>query len=259
MKKKGYVIANWKMNPDTVADAKELFFDIKSVVGRLKNLNVVIAPPIIFLAELRRLYSGRQLEFGAQNISFEEKGSFTGETSAKMARSIGTTYVIVGHSERRLMGETDKDVNKKIVAALLQKFTIVLCIGEKERDSQGSYLSFLEEELRSALTGVSKKSLKHILIAYEPIWAIGKTGKEAMSPRDVHETSLFLHKILMQIYDRKSAFAVPILYGGSVEPENNEELLHGGGISGFLVGHASLETSSFLSILKTSNNFFGNS
>ncbi len=258
MKKKGYVIANWKMNPDTIEDAKKLFLSIKGLVSRLKNTNIVIAPPTLFLAELRKLYSGRQLEFGVQNISFEEKkGSFTGETSAKMAKSIGVTYVIIGHSERRLMGETNKDINKKITVALLQKLTVVLCIGEKERDSQGGYLSFLEEELRSALSGVSKKSLKHVLIAYEPIWAIGKTDKGAMSPHDVHETSLFLHKILMQMYDRKSAFAVPVLYGGSVEPENNEELLQGGGISGFLIGHASLEVSSFSSILKTSDRFFG--
>lgn len=253
----GYIIANWKMNPSTIGDAKKLFLSVKDVASRLRNVNVVIAPPTPFIGELRHLYTGRQLEFGVQNIYFEARGSYTGETSAEMAKSAGAKYAIIGHSERRAMGETNEDVNKKIAAALLQDLTIVLCIGEVDRDVHGNYFSFLEEELRSALKGIPRISLKYILIAYEPIWAIGKTGREAMRPHEVHETTLFLRKILAQMYDKKSAFAVPILYGGSVEPENTEDLLRDGGVSGFLVGHASLEASSFLPILKTANTFFG--
>jgi len=256
MKKgKGYVIANWKMNPGTIGDAKKLFLDIKDVASRLRNVRVVIAPPVPFLAEIHNLYTGSQLEFAVQNTSSEERGSFTGEMSVEMAKSVGAEYTIVGHSERRAMGETYEEINKKVLAALAHKLTVVLCVGEKDRDSQGDYLSFLEEELGSALIGVPSASLKNILIAYEPVWAIGKKGKDAMEPRDVQETVLFLRKILAQMYDKKSAFSIRFLYGGSVEPENTEDLLQGGGVSGFLVGHASLEACSFLPILKTNSEY----
>jgi triosephosphate isomerase (TIM) len=182
-------------------------------------------------------------------VFFETKGSYTGEVSAPMLASIGTEYVIVGHSERRARGENNEIVNRKVRVALLEGIDVVLCIGEEARDHGGEYLLFLTEELISALSGLKKDSLKHIAIAYEPIWAIGKTSKDAMKPSDMHEMSLFIRKILTDRYDRATALSVPILYGGSVEVENSETLLRGGEIDGFLVGHASLDPESFKEIL----------
>ncbi len=245
------------MNPETVGDAKKLFLGVKESAKHLRNVKTVLCPPAPFLSELHKIYSGSRLQLGAQNIYFEKKGSFTGEVSGEMVKSVGATYVIIGHSERRFPGEgegeTEKVVNKKILSALQSKLTVILCIGERERDTQGSYLSFLKSELLSALDGVSKTSLKKILITYEPIWAIGKTGDDAMKPSDVHETTLFLRKILAEKYDKKTALSLPFLYGGSVESVNCTKLLREGNINGFLIGHASLIISDFTDILHAAN------
>ena len=246
-----YVIANWKMAPSSIGEAKKLFLNLKKSIGRLARVKAVICPPVAFLGELRDLYAGAKLNFGVQDIHFEEQGSFTGKISAQMAKSIGASYCIIGHSELRAYGETDEEINKKVHIALSQKLMVVLCIGEHERDQEGEYLTFLTKELEAALKNVPQSALKNILIAYEPIWAIGKTGDDAMKPVAVYETVLFLRKIVTNIYDKKSALLVPILYGGSVEISNSERLLNEGGIRGFLVGHASLSSVDFDTILHT--------
>lgn len=251
--KKGvvYVVANWKMKPGTIGEAKKLFLDVKKLAPRLSNTKLVICPPVAFLSELRKLYAGTKLDFGAQDIHTEPKGSYTGEVSAAMVKSIGAAYTIVGHSEQRSLGDTNDDVNKKLRVALGEGVRVILCIGERERDNSGGYLSFLSEEVRVAFKDIARKDLRNIILAYEPIWAIGKTGKDAMQPSDVHETVLFLRKVLSELYDKKSALALPVLYGGSVEAENAEALLKEGGVNGFLVGHASLVPTEFGTILAT--------
>ena len=251
MKKKTvYVVANWKMKPGTIVKAKRLFLNIKKSAVKLTRAKIVICPPVAFLSDLRSLYGGVKIEFGAQDIHFEEAGSFTGKISAEMVKSVGASYVIIGHSEVRALGETNEEVNKKVLIALKEKLKVVLCVGEQERDRQGEYLAFLTQELGEALKGVSQGELKNIIIAYEPIWAIGKTGDSAMKPTDVYETALFLRKIVSLIYDKKSALKITILYGGSVETSNSEKLLEEGGINGFLVGHASLSSVDFEIILR---------
>ena len=237
------------MNPSTLQEARKLFDTVKRLAARQKRITTIIAPPLAFLADLSLSYSGTNISFAAQDVFFEMKGAHTGEVSAPMLGSIGAEYVIIGHSERRARGERNEDIHKKMRIALAEGLKVIFCVGEQERDQNASYLAFITEELISALSGVSKESLKRIIIVYEPIWAIGKRAEDAMSPHDMHEMSLFIRKVLATRYDRESALSARVLYGGSVEPTNALKLLSEGDIQGFLVGHASLSPQDFKEIL----------
>ena len=188
----------------------------------------------------------------AQNLSTEPMGAFTGETPAMQLREAGCEFVIVGHSERRGMGETDAQVQAKVLQALKNKLTPIVCIGEKTRDSQGNFFSFIEEQIRALTKGIPALQIKKIVLAYEPIWGIG-TGMTA-TVEDVKEMQLFIVSVLAKIYDRKTADAVRLLYGGSVKPNNAAELNRAGGMNGFLVGGASLKVADFTEIIKSSTN-----
>lgn len=247
------VAANWKTNPDTLARAKKILDPLKRLAPKLVNVSLAIYPPVPFIAPLKASYSGKKIIFGAQDASTEASGSHTGEVSLSMLASVGATSVIVGHSERRAKGETNEVVQQKLKAVLQSSLSVILCIGERERDNGGKYLEFLQEELQTALRGVDAKSLRKVTIAYEPVFAIGKSAADALSPHGIHETVLFIRRILSELYDRDSAFKVPILYGGSVEASNAGSILHGGEVQGFLVGHASLVTEEFKEILLTAN------
>lgn len=251
--KKRLIVANWKMNPETSSEASQLFEGIKSVASKLKNVDTVVAPPFVFLPTLSSKYKGNKISFAAQNVFFDKKGSYTGEISIPMLQDLKVNYVIVGHSERRALGESNELINKKVKAVVSSKMTAILCIGESERDVSAEYLAFLKDELVIGLDSISKAQLKNLVIAYEPLWAIGKTDEDAMKPEQVHEMVIFIRKILSERFGKTSAMSVPVLYGGSVEPENAESLLKHGEISGFLVGHASLEAESFGEILKIAN------
>jgi triosephosphate isomerase len=150
----------------------------------------------------------------------------------------------------RALGETNEEVNKKIHSALSEKLRVILCIGEAERDRSGNYLEFLEEQLKSAFAGVDTQKLPRIMVAYEPVWAIGKSAEYAMTSTTLHETVLFVRKVLSQKYEKKLAFRMPILYGGSVEHENIAELFTKGEVDGFLVGHASVDSGEFGAMMK---------
>ena len=238
------------MNPKTLAEAKRLFLGVKKAAENLRGVLVVVCPPTVFIAELRKLYTGKRVLFGAQDVHSEKSGAHTGAVSAAMLRSVGATYAIIGHSERRAAGETNKNVQKKVRAALDERIMAILCVGELERDEHGEYLHFIKEELATALHGVAKDELKRVIIVYEPIWAVGKSFEYAMNPHDVHQMSLFILKVLSEQFDRDVAMKVSVLYGGSVEPENATALLENGDINGFLVGHASLDATTFRDILE---------
>jgi triosephosphate isomerase len=228
---------------------------VKKTATRLKKTQVVICPPFIYLNNLRKIVGkSANLSLGAQNAFWEIEGAFTGEVSPEMIKNYGGSYVILGHSERRALGETDEMVAKKAIACLKTGLKIILCVGEKVRDEQGDYLVFLREEIRNSLNKVQKKFLKNIIIAYEPIWAIGKKDTEAMLPADIHETSIYIKKILFEIYGQESALAVPVLYGGSVGGKNAGDIIKNGEVDGLLVGHQSLKPESFNEILKSVEN-----
>jgi len=250
---KKLVVANWKMNPTTLAEAKKLFKNILEPARKFRNVRTVICPPFVYIPQLRNFYGGTQVALGAQDVSREEKGAHTGDVSASMLASVGVSHVIVGHSERRKRGETNEDIEQKTAAALAEGLTVLLCIGEETRDAHGDYFSFVRDELTSALANVQKRDLERVIIVYEPIWAIGKTDKDALGPEGMHEMSLFIRKILVERYERTLAQTVPILYGGSVERGNALALLVGGAVEGFLVGHASLDEVEFVEILTSAN------
>jgi len=247
---KRLIVANWKMNPGTLNEARKLFRDVAKKVARARHSDVVICPPILYLADLMGGYSGSKILFGAQDISlFEKNGSFTGEVSGTMLKRAGATYVVVGHSERRSMGETDSIVAGKTLASLRSGLIPIVCVGEHRRDEGGEYLRGLEQQIRASLALVPKNKSRHLIVAYEPLWAIGKSTKEAIGAHELHETALFVRKILVRMFGRKEGSSIRILYGGSVEPGNDDSLTNAGGIDGFLVGHASLRASDFASIV----------
>ena len=252
MKKRNLVVANWKMNPETLAKAKEIFNPLRKLVKNLKNTDVIVCPPFPFIFPLSKLKSPKNLFLGAQNVSTEIKGAFTGEVSAEMLKDLDVKYVLVGHSERRAMGETDEVVAKKLQATFDQGLTPILCIGEKERSKDGRHLELIKNQIKESLSGLSKKHLVGIKIAYEPVWAIGKSYKEAMTPTDIHETVLFIKKVMSELFGLDISLGCKILYGAAVEAENVAMIVEQGNVDGFLVGHASLKPE-FSNILKVAD------
>lgn len=247
MKKvKKLIVGNWKMNPTSLAEAKKLAGDIKKGLRSVKKTTVVLCPPFVYLSSLNTI-PNPTLFLGAQNTSSEISGSFTGEVSYVQLLDFKVSYVIVGHSERRAYGETDEFVNKKVRAVTGEGMTAVLCIGESRRDKEGNYLEFIKQQLHIGLQDINKKSLSYVVIAYEPIWAIG--AKYAMTPSDIHETSIFVRKILRDMYG-PIADDVLILYGGSVDNTNALEIVRDGFVSGLLIGRESLKAKNFLEIVK---------
>lgn len=253
LKNKKLIIANWKMNPETLKEARGLFLGIKKHAGTKRKVQTIVCPPNIFLSSLSSLCVGNKVSLGGQNIFWKNKGSFTGEIGPSQLKSIGANYVILGHSERRSMGETDEMINRKLKISQKEKLIPILCIGEHDRDSHGEYLHFLRNQITLAFEKIKSKDIQNIIVAYEPIWAIGKVGDDAINSEKLHETILFIRRVISDLFNKNIAMKVVIIYGGSVEPNNAEELLKNGGVSGFLVGHASLNKDSFGEIIEIAN------
>ncbi len=244
-KKKKLVIGNWKMNIFTVKEAKKLVEGIKKGSLKAKNTDVVVCPPFVYTADLKGLVS-KKVTLGVQNIFEEAQGSYTGEVSAQHLPQFKVSYVIIGHSERRVRGESDASVSKKVSRALEHKLIPILCIGESSRDDHGEYLSFIKQQLASGLSGVSKMQIGDVVVAYEPVWAIG--AKEAMSSHQVHEMSLYIQKCIKEMYG--AMVPMPkILYGGAVNADNAREIVDHGHVDGLLVGRESLKVENFVGII----------
>ncbi len=249
-KRKKLIIANWKMNPRTLREARTLFSSIKKTGSKLRNIQTVVCSPYPYLTDLQRFVSGHRVVLGAQNVFSELEGAYTGEVSILNLKSVGVKYVILGHSERRKAGETNEDVSAKVKISLKADVNIIVCVGEETRDEQAEYLHYLRTEIKESLCGMPSSSAKKLIIAYEPIWAIGKNASKADTPTEAHETILFLRKMLVEIFNKKIAMNVPIIYGGSVNSKNADSFIKENGIDGLLVGRASLDGLSFSKILK---------
>jgi len=266
---KPLIVANWKMNPQKLTEAKKLFDSIKKRIRRIKNIKVVICPPFVFLPILKsRMHN---LKIGAQDCFWENpatgEGAYTGEVSPQMLRNLDVKYVIIGHSERRrYKKETNEMINKKIKAALSLGLKPIFCIGEIGQDhnltttssgspfgqwapkNKGQGLKVLNSQISKGLKGIKEKEAKKIIIAYEPIWAIG-TGK----PCDVNTVlsqSLIIRGVIKKMFSPFLSRQVPILYGGSVTSENAAEFIIKAKMSGLLVGGASLKAREFSQIVK---------
>lgn len=245
------IVGNWKMHPDTLAEAKNIAHEVKRGSRGLSRTKIVLCPPSLYVSEVQKIFGRSRLASGVQNTFAEEAGSHTGEVSASQAASCGATYAIVGHSERRKMGETDAVVTKKVLAAIRNGLTAIVCVGEAERDTHGKYLNILKEQLASSLATISVGELKKLIIAYEPIWEIG--AATAMSPGQIHETSIYIRKVLSDLYDPALVAKMPVLYGGSVNVQNAQAILRDGEVDGLLIGRESLVSADFIAIAKIAN------
>ena len=246
--RKKLIAGNWKMNK-TPTDGVALVRDIVTAVGKQSDVDVVVCPPFTGLESAAKALDGSTVKLGAQNMHFEASGAFTGEVSAGMLRAIFATHVILGHSERRaLFGETDEFINKKVLAALKNQLRPIFCVGETlaERDA-GSTLKVVQAQVERGLEGVSKELAATVVIAYEPVWAIG-TGKVATTEQ-AQEVHAFIRGLLGKLFGDGVAQKVRILYGGSMKPANAPELLAQKDIDGGLIGGASLESRSFVELV----------
>lgn len=232
------------MNPSTPSQALRLFHDINVGVRKTKKARVVVASPFVFLPLFKK---NRSVELGAQDAFWSDGGAYTGEISPRMLKSIGVRYVIVGHSERREhLAETDEMVNKKLKAVLHAGLKAVLCVGEKSR-SEENFQHTVRRELVEDLKDVSRKLAQNLIIAYEPIWAIG-TGR-AVKPQDLFEMATYIRRSIHEIFAGAVTYQTPILYGGSVSGHNARTFLHVDGVDGLLVGGASLSAKEFIRIV----------
>jgi triosephosphate isomerase len=243
------IAGNWKMN-GLARDARELAAALKRELGNAPSPEVVVCPPFTALGAVREALDGSPIRVGAQDMHWEAKGAYTGEISPAMLKEFGCTHVVLGHSERRhIMGETNEMVNRKTRAALAAGLTPIVCVGELlEERNMGVTRDVIERQVSKGLDGLSAADLARLVLAYEPVWAIG-TGKTA-TPLQAQEVHHFVRKLLAQRADPETAQAVRILYGGSVKPDNIGELMAQEDVDGALVGGASLEAVSFVKIVR---------
>lgn len=247
--RKPLIAGNWKMNKH-IAESVALASQLKEMVSDVQEVEIVIAPPYTALGSVADAIKGSNVFLSAQNTFWEESGAFTGEVAPSMLKDVGCRYAIVGHSERRqYFGETNETVNKRLKAALKVSLTPIVCIGEvlEERETDKT-LKVIEQQLKEGLRGLSAGEMENVVIAYEPVWAIG-TGKTA-TPDQAQEVHQFIRKLIAEIFSEKVAEGVRILYGGSVKPDNIDQLMSQKDIDGALVGGASLKADSFARIVK---------
>lgn len=251
--RKKFVAGNWKMNTDT-ARAKELAAQVVAGLAAQPSwaakVQVAVCPPFPYLAVVAEALKGSTVGLGAQNCHHEAAGAFTGEVSPVMAKDVGCQYVILGHSERRhKMGETDAQINQKAKAALLHGLTVILCVGETlaERQEQRT-LNVLQEQFHGGCLGLSHDQMAKVVLAYEPVWAIG-TGHNA-TPEQAQEAHAFLRSRATAEFGPEVASRLQILYGGSLVPDNAPQLLAQPDVDGGLIGGASLDAGKFLKIIE---------
>ncbi len=250
MARKIIIAGNWKMHK-TNAEARQLANQIKMKATDIRQAGIILCPPFTALAAVYETIKDTGIGLGAQNMFWEKEGAFTGEISAGMIKSAGAGYVIIGHSERRqYFGETDETVNKKIKAALENGLNPIVCVGESlQQREENITREVVTRQIKGALAGLKPADMQHIIVAYEPIWAIG-TGKTA-TPQQAEEVHGQIRTVLTEMFGQEVAEQVIIQYGGSVKPENARELLSQPNIDGALVGGASLKADSFAGIFQT--------
>ena len=247
--RKPFIAGNWKMHK-TVAETLDYIRRFRELVSGIEDREIMIAPPFTALYAAGRELAGTNIRLGAQNAHWAESGAFTGEISPAMLTECGVQYVILGHSERRhIFGETDKMIRRRLEGVLSAGLRPILCIGEtlEEREA-GKTFEVLERQVREALSGFSADDLKVLVIAYEPVWAIG-TGKTA-TPEQAEEAHRYVRGLLGELFGKDFAEKTRILYGGSVKPENIAELMAQSDVDGALVGGASLDPETFARIVR---------
>ena len=252
--RKAIIAGNWKMNK-TRPEAKELLEAIKPLVANAENnVEVIACVPFTNLETAVNATAGSNIKIGAENVHFEKSGAFTGEISADMLTELGVEYVVIGHSERRqYFGETDETVNKRTLAALNAGLKPIVCVGETlEQREKNITEEIIAMQTKIALMGTCEKCIKNVVIAYEPVWAIG-TGKTA-TPEQAEEVCAFIRRTIAGIFNEEVAEGITIQYGGSMNAKNCAELLAKPNIDGGLIGGASLKAADFTTIIKAAVN-----
>ena len=250
-KRAAIIAGNWKMNK-TPAETTALINEMKPLVADA-DCKVVLCVPFVDIDAALKASEGSNIEIGAENCHFEKSGAFTGEVSAPMLKEMGVKYVIIGHSERRqYFGETDVTVNLRLKAALAEGLKVILCVGETlEQREQNITAELVAMQTKIALGGVSKADAANVIIAYEPVWAIG-TGKTATSDQ-AEEVCAIIRRVVAEIYNNDTAEAMTIQYGGSMNAKNADELLSKTNVDGGLIGGASLKAEDFSVIVKAAS------
>ena len=248
---KPLIAGNWKMHK-TIPESLELVNSLKRALSDIDSVDIAVCPTYIALSEVADALEGSNIKLGAQNLHWEPKGAFTGEVSGSILKDSGCDYVIIGHSERRkYFYETDETVNKRIKAALMHQLTPIVCVGESlQQREENKTISVVEGQLSGGLQNLEAQTVERLVIAYEPVWAIG-TGKTA-TPAQAEEVHKFIRSWISDNYSQETAQGLRILYGGSVKASNIKQLMQEADIDGALVGGASLDSSSFSEIVKGS-------
>lgn len=243
------IAGNWKLNK-TRSEAEALAKAVAEGTRGIKDIEVLLCPVFTSLETVGRAIQGGTVKMGAQDLYWEESGAFTGEVSASLLKDAGCSHVIIGHSERRqFFHETDETVNRKTKAALKAGLTPIVCVGETLAEREANQVeAVVSRQVREGLKGLAKEEIVKIVVAYEPVWAIG-TGKNA-SPEQAQEVHALIRRLLKEISDPATAESVRIQYGGSVKPDNVQALMAKPDIDGALVGGASLKADSFLALVK---------
>ncbi len=245
---KSLIIANWKCNPQTLVEAKKLFNSVENGLKTIKDAEVVICPPFLYILNLKSEIFN--LKLGGQDCIWLKSGAFTGGISPSMLKDLGCQYVILGHSERRIhFGETDEIINKKNKTAISIGLKVIFCIGETEAErKKGETEKILESQIKKGLDGISEKEMENVVIAYEPVWAVG-TGNSC-SFEETKKSVQFIRKLVVKLYPNIIPDNLRILYGGSVNSENVKEYFTKSEIQGFIIGGASLKPEEFIKIAK---------
>lgn len=243
------VLGNWKMNPATLGQAKDLFVEIRNALRNYDDVEVAVAPPAPFISDVAKLSPSGRIGVMAQDVWHINTGPETGLISIPMVKTCGASYVILGHSEVRARGETDETIAQKVNAVHKAKLVPVVCVGESNRDTEGTFYTEVQNQLVAAFSHCSRAAIARTIIAYEPVWAIG-SGQTA-SEYDIQEMRLFIEKVIAETFSRPIAKKVRIIYGGSVHADNAAALFTEGEVDGFLVGGASLAAGSFSAVVKS--------
>jgi triosephosphate isomerase len=245
---KPILIANWKNNPASLKEATELLVSLGKKAVLYKKVSLFIASPYVYFETVSKKI-GKFGSLASQDVFFAAEGPHTGSITPNILKSFNVKLAIIGHSERRSLGETNEVVATKLKTAFIAGIVPVLCIGETVRDEEGNHLQFIQDQLKFSLEGIRRREdAEKLIIAYEPVWAIGKRSNEAVSSTDLAEMVIYIKKVLTDIFGREAADIIPVLYGASVDGTNARQLFKETGIRGFLVGRASLKAKEFCEI-----------
>ena len=246
--KQTLIIANLKQNPNTLKEAVILARNYINLKKTSKNANIGMALPLPFLYPIQKEF-GKSITIYAQSVSAYIYGPHTGETSAKQLISIGIKNTIIGHSERRAMGETNESIRDQVENALAENMNVILCVGEIQRHGDATHIHFVEQQLEIGLMKTKKQDFKNITIAYEPVWAIGEMATRSANVNEIYEMTIIIRKKLVEIFGKISGSSIKIIYGGSVNSTDCKEIMSVHHIEGLLVGHASLNTKEMKKII----------